>query len=177
MSGTLIFKTGTKDKVRLIIINGITEKLGQQVCKALIGMHAFTGCDSNSSFYGKGKKVPLELVKKDASMVSAMAELGSSLIISQQQKINCEAFVCQLYRSDTKEINFARYMSLAADNPQKMPPTKDALIQHTLRANYQAYIWKAALVPCPSVACWTWMDTGLPRHPSDSVDDTASCST
>ena len=45
-----------------------------------------------------------------------------------------------------------------------MPPTKDALIQHILRAAYQAgYIWGQALITRPNLpdpSNWGWLKTG-----------------
>ncbi|CAH3164380.1 unnamed protein product, partial [Porites lobata] len=32
-----------------------------------------------------------------------------------------------------------------------LPPTQDALILHTKRANYQTIVWNKALEPCPSL--------------------------
>ena len=37
-------------------INAIRDHIGEQKSKGLPIFHAFTGCDTNSSFYGKGKK-------------------------------------------------------------------------------------------------------------------------
>ena len=52
----LWFKTGVKDKKWFIPIHTAAEKLGPQMCEALPGSHALTGCDSTSSFFGVGKK-------------------------------------------------------------------------------------------------------------------------
>ena len=56
--GKIIFDTGASDKRRLININDIVETNGHDLCSALLGLHAFTGCDSNSSSMGKGKINP-----------------------------------------------------------------------------------------------------------------------
>ena len=37
-------------------IKVITDSLGWKVCHALPFFHAFTGCDTVSSFHGKGKR-------------------------------------------------------------------------------------------------------------------------
>ncbi|KAK3787194.1 hypothetical protein RRG08_040324 [Elysia crispata] len=50
------------------------------------------------------------------------------------------------------------FSSIALD---QMPPTKDALYQHTLRAAYQAgHVWGQALITCPDLpepSQWGWM--------------------
>ncbi|XP_048853374.1 uncharacterized protein LOC125721594 isoform X1 [Brienomyrus brachyistius] len=47
----LYFFTGVGNKTRKV-----SSALGNSVCLALIGIHTFSGCDSTSAFYGKGKK-------------------------------------------------------------------------------------------------------------------------
>ena len=43
---------------RYIPVHTIAHDLGEEKCRALLGFHAFTGCDSTSAFYGIGKKKP-----------------------------------------------------------------------------------------------------------------------
>ena len=66
-------KTGIKDRSRIMSLEKVTEKIestlgesryiSQEFCGALIGLHAFTGCDSVSSFTGKGKTKSLKIMK------------------------------------------------------------------------------------------------------------------
>ena len=37
-------------------MTAIGQSLGEDVYRALLGMHALTGCDSTSAFVGKGKR-------------------------------------------------------------------------------------------------------------------------
>lgn len=60
-SAKLYFLTGTKDKHRMIDLQVIANALGPNLSAALIGLHSFTGCDSTSAFYGKGKEKALKL--------------------------------------------------------------------------------------------------------------------
>lgn len=48
-----------KAKTRIIFLDipSINHKTGIDLCDALPGLHAFTGCDTNSSFVGRVKKV------------------------------------------------------------------------------------------------------------------------
>ena len=55
--------SGTKHRMRLIDISEINTKLTQEVCDALLGLHAFIGCDSMNAFLGKGKKKALQIVQ------------------------------------------------------------------------------------------------------------------
>ena len=42
--------------LRYIPIHDVAEWLGEQSCKTLLFMHAFSGCDTTSAFLGIGKK-------------------------------------------------------------------------------------------------------------------------
>ena len=46
---------GTGDHRRIISLNRSLDSLGYSLTKALLFFHAFTGCDSTSSFFGKTK--------------------------------------------------------------------------------------------------------------------------
>lgn len=59
----LIFLTGAGNTARMINIKQVCNKLSPELCQALIGMHVFTGCDTTSSFYGKGKKKAFEIAE------------------------------------------------------------------------------------------------------------------
>lgn len=52
----LYFFTGVGNKTRIIDLAKVSSALGTTVCLALIGIHTFSGCDSTSAFYGKGKR-------------------------------------------------------------------------------------------------------------------------
>ena len=54
-------------RARLTTINnaaGITRELSAPVCEAMVGMHAYTGCDTTSAFSGRGKKLAFQLITK-----------------------------------------------------------------------------------------------------------------
>lgn len=55
ISSRLLFRTRTAHRVRFIDLTLVAHRLGS-ASDALIGLHALTGCDSISSFHGKGKK-------------------------------------------------------------------------------------------------------------------------
>ena len=63
LRSNLFVRTSTKAKSRLISMNKIKPSLGSlydlddinMAVKAILGLHAFTGCDTVSAFCGKGK--------------------------------------------------------------------------------------------------------------------------
>ena len=80
----LFQKSGTQTRTKLIDIGKIAAAIGNEVCKALVGLHAFTGCDSVSAFAGKGKVRALELVKKNPSVREAFVELGENWTLTPE---------------------------------------------------------------------------------------------
>ncbi|XP_065193404.1 uncharacterized protein LOC135825157 [Sycon ciliatum] len=154
INGQLVFKTGSAKKPELVDISALSAKLGPAASEALIGLHAFTGCDSVSAFSGKGKKAALELIKKDCAQAEAMAELGKSFNVDERLQGLCEVFLARLYGcASLSNINDVRFELLRnnSSTPQNMPPSRDALRKHVLRANYQAVVWRLALQPSPEI--------------------------
>ena len=62
----IYFETGQKVK-RIIHVNKVAEKLGPHNASALLGLHAFMGCDSVSSFYGRGKVKAWKVMEEEKS--------------------------------------------------------------------------------------------------------------
>lgn len=58
----LFLKCGTKTRRRIVDIRKVAATVGTDVCRALIDMHAYTGCDAVSAFAGKGKVKALKLL-------------------------------------------------------------------------------------------------------------------
>ena len=74
----IYFETGVGNKRRLLNIETISNQLGETFCKALLGLHAFTGCDTTSAFKGIGKLKPLKLLQKEPQFEKFFSELGDS---------------------------------------------------------------------------------------------------
>jgi len=69
---------------------------------------------------------------------------------------------------DTNDVQSLRCTQFrkGAGKPENLPPTRDALRHHILRANYQAFIWRTSNVanqqiPCPTTSGWTLSQTSL----------------
>jgi hypothetical protein len=58
---TILFDTGTGNKKRLIDITKLAQQYQQELCTALLGLHAFTRCDITSAFKGIEKVKPINL--------------------------------------------------------------------------------------------------------------------
>lgn len=88
------------------------------MCKGLIGLHAYTGCDTVSAFAGKGKVNSVKILKSDKYTQDAFAQLGQNLTLSQDLFDEMEKFTCALYTpgASTGKINDARYNLFCAKN-------------------------------------------------------------
>ena len=129
-----------------ISIQAIAKVLGPTVCSALLGLHAFMGCDTTSCFVGKGKEMACTLMSTP-QFASAMAELGRSWPPPAHLQSECEVFTCALYNRQGTSVNDLRYELFCFKLPQcyYLPPTQDALRKHVSRACYQATIWRRVL--------------------------------
>ncbi len=75
-----------------------------------IGLHAITGCDSVSGFYGKGKAKAAKLLFKEMAYQQALGELGMEHEVSEDLCAKLDSFVCHLYgQSACTDVNEARF--------------------------------------------------------------------
>lgn len=150
----LYLDIGSKNQRRLLNLGEIASSLGEMRAGALLGFHAFTGCDAVSSFYGKGKSKGFALFQTDDDSACAMSQLGSTQNVSDSLMDACEKFVCKLYGSNViTSVNTLRFelFTRTRAKSRMLPPNKDSLTFHVKRANYQAFIWKRALEAKPKI--------------------------
>ena len=98
----ILVTPGTGRKFRRLNLSAANDKLGADVCHALPGMHAFTGCDTTSSFAFHGKKRAFKLLCDDPPLVStirqACSQLGSNFQSPSDECMgSLEKFVCVLF--------------------------------------------------------------------------------
>ncbi|KAL8610714.1 hypothetical protein ACOMHN_016697 [Nucella lapillus] len=160
----LFQKTGTRTRTHLLDINKIAASLGPDVCKALIGMHAYTGCDIVSAFAGKGKLNALKILKGDEDVKQAFLELGESWELTSELFQHLERFTCIWYsKQGPSDVNVLRYHMYCAKDGEieshQLPSWKDCLLKHAKRANFQAGLWRRSLshdpdAPDPTQSGW-----------------------
>ena len=80
-------------------MTAIGQSLGEDVCKALPGMHALTGCDITSAFVGKGKRQAfhygrVHVVESDPNMCADMMMVGNSFGHDDERRQGCARFIC-----------------------------------------------------------------------------------
>lgn len=120
-----MFATGTGKTQRLLNLTDMAANIGQ-LAEALPMLHAFTGCDTTSSLYGKGKKLAYKIVKERPATINALMSLGESY---QLDKINSalEAFTCKLYGSNNSSINETRFEMFRSNTSEKALPPDSGL--------------------------------------------------
>ena len=110
-----------------------------------------TGCDSTSCLKGIGKKKAFKVLKRKIKGFSKLKELGDKLELPNELIRTYESFICQLYEPDSKnnDINTLRNKTFCRNPKQNdlLPPCKNSVFQHLQRSNYQANVWKNALIP------------------------------
>lgn len=100
----------------MLDITSLRHALGGGVCDALIGMHAFTGCDTVSAFAGRGKMTALKQMKSDKKKQEAFSELGRSWELSTELFQQLQEITCSMYMASTHttEVNKLRYQLFCA---------------------------------------------------------------
>ena len=135
--------------------------LGNDTSKALLSLHALTGCDTTGKFEGKSKQF---WFKRFLMIDQNDLKLRKELVDFQVSKECTEAiqsFICRcyLYRSnkdslrrvgEIASLDSTRYTLFTKKRleGEKLPPTKDAFGFHLSRAFYQLSIWNSA---CDSI--------------------------
>ena len=91
-----------KARVRMIDIPKISAALGHEVCSALPGLHAWTGCDTISALASQGKMKVLKIEWENQKCRDAFFSLGASWNLPQDVFNHIQEFTCQLYSKNTK---------------------------------------------------------------------------
>ena len=73
-TGKIYIKCGSQARIRYIDISKLGTSVGEEICEGLLGLHAFTGCDSVSAFGGRGTLSAYKLITKDKSHLDAMKQ-------------------------------------------------------------------------------------------------------
>ena len=157
----------------LIAIHEIVSSLTPKTCSSLLACHAFTGCNTASSFGGK-EKTAWKTWKIFPEVSDAFLEMTNILggEMSDTCMIQLECFVVLMYdiTSECLEVNEAKKQLFTQKSRtlETIPSTKPQLEQHIKRASYQARGWSQALVQnlqLPSPSDWGWVRKEGEWHP------------
>ena len=88
---------GTQNRVCFLDIK-LAWSLGDSTCDSLVGLHAFTGCYTVSTFASRGKLSAMKLMKIDITYQETLSQVGQSWGVQPQpfEKVPAlTAMVCQ----------------------------------------------------------------------------------
>ena len=173
-------KVTSKTKLTLINVSAVATALGDQLCSAIIGLHSYTGSDSTSAFASKGKIGAFKIIQNNLRFKDVFKRLGENWDVSEDLEKELEEFTCLLYSAKSKNtsINDLRYQLFCAKKGAiesfQLPPCKDTLKKHIIRANYQAAIWRRsnqnnAAIPSPVGKGWK-METTVDGNTKLCID-------
>ena len=162
----LVDQSGSGDHRRIIDIGKIRADIGDDVSKALLGLHSFTGSDTTSAFIRKGKIRPFKIMQGNVQYINAFKKLGETEEVPGDVCEVLEEFTCSVYGfKPTKKykptINNCRYQKFIERFTAKkgvlstdvgvdislLPPCHSSLLLHIKRSNYQTAIWRKSLEP------------------------------
>ena len=101
---------------------------------------------------GKGKIRAVTILQANAEFKEGFAQLGVQWNLPPNLHVKLEEFVCNwcATRPATTSIDALRYHLFCARKcdaeAHQLPPCQDCLRKHTIRANYQAAIWRRSLI-------------------------------
>ena len=156
---------GTGKHLRYIPAHEIATSLGAVKAQALPMFHAFTGCDTVSSFAGKGKKTAFDTWRSFNAATEVFARLVTQpTCLDNVCMCVLESYVVRMYDrgSDETTVDSARkhMFTSKARSIDAIPPTRAALLQHARRATYQGgHVWGQTQVRdpyLPSPESWGW---------------------
>ena len=140
---------GMGKNYRFYHINDICASLGEPRSRSLPVFHAFSGCDTTSAFNGKGKRSFWQAWQVYEDITETFVYLAShpfqllDIDDNHFQKLEKLTVILHDKTSPLSSVNETRWELFCHNNRamDKLPPTKDALLQHAQRAGYQAGIW------------------------------------
>ena len=154
IDGHLYFHTAKGRETHITDISKLHSHLGEDKCHALVGLHAFSGCDTVSALYKVGKAKAYKKLCSKPEYLRLFQELGASFTPSSDLCEALEVFTCHLYEQENcKEVNVARAKLFKAGkcSERDLPPNKDCLHKHIQRASYQAAVHRRSLECMPDI--------------------------
>ena len=82
------------------------------------------------------------------AFVDSISKIGDCWSVSESLAKSIEKYVCKLFGATSTTLTEARVelFKRGKFSEELLPPTWSAFLNHLLRANYQAKIWKSSLV-------------------------------
>ena len=158
-------KSETRKRTKVVDITKVAASLGPEVCKGVLGMHAFTGCnDTVSAFAGKGKAQALKILKKNKKGQEALTDLGKDWDLPPELTDKLEELTCLLYSNNTitTKVNELRYQLFCSRRDRK--PLASSLQRLSCEARRESKLSGCHVEtvfrerPTSSDSCWARME-------------------
>ena len=109
-------KVGTRNRHAKIDINKVASKIEKTIFTALIGLHAFTGCETVFAFAGKGNTAARKIKTKDNEHRECFSDRGRTVDVSPNLLQKHQSFTCAIYvpRGTVDDINVCPYQLFCA---------------------------------------------------------------
>ncbi|GBM95878.1 hypothetical protein AVEN_135371-1 [Araneus ventricosus] len=132
--------------------------------KSILFLHAISGCDTTSGFYGKGKLQAVQLFNSNKYLQDIPEIFSYPKSSYTDIERSGEKFIIVLYSNTKKKENSLNKMSYDCFNKlvgqassaillSKLPPTTEAAHQHCRRTFHQVQTW---LGECLNPSGWGW---------------------
>ena len=128
--------------------------MGEEIATKLPVIHALTGCDTTSSFFGTGKVRLIKKLKKESSSLTLLEGFGHNRRLSNDEDneddevySNVKKFVQTMVYNGKEdetlvETRVRLYKALKTKSSESIPPDPDSLCQAIYRIiHYQLYYW------------------------------------
>eukprot|EP00794_Sanderia_malayensis_P021307 gene21307-biopygen16343 len=134
------------DHEKYVDVGKVYDFLGENISKHLPHLHAISGCDSTSFFYGVGKVKILKKIMKHQDSLDLLRSLGGSKELSMQSIKDVMVFVQTVMYSGRKDESYVDtrvrlYKAMKTKSSQSLPPDPDSMQQAVRRVHYQVYHW------------------------------------
>ena len=157
------------------------EVLVKDVKDDLLFIHAFSGCDSTSAIFGKGKVGFAKLFRKcnDLKMIAktVMNPASTPEQIGNVSAIAFKALYGSVKDKSLTKIRYNKYIDISfrcVYQPEKLPPTNRTAFFHGLRVFYQIMQWKSLETTNGlDLLNWRWMKIGTTVTPITTDADYA----
>ena len=119
----------------------------EEMSHIIIQLHVLMGCDSNSGFFGHGKRKLFEICSKSLEAGDFLQNCGNALPITEDIMADLKAFIVKYVYGDKKSKTISESQALKWKLQKnrsilRLPPEDDSLELHLVRANCLTYIQK-----------------------------------
>ena len=131
------------DQSKYVEIRKVCMYLGEDICLKLPKIHAVTGCDTTSFFFGVSKIKVLKKIMKDNSKLKWLDSLGESEVLSPEGLSAVTIFIQKvLYNGrESESLVETRIRLYKSMSSQALPPDPDSIVQAIKRVHFQTFFW------------------------------------